>query len=228
MVRAISVLVDSGVNISIHAESLPKSDDWSVHDILPWIDILENEGGVNQDEIVVAIHPQQSSGNESADDLRLGTIKILRMLAEVNKSLKRDYRFALENQRYRGFADPGTSFDGIYSMWAGINSPAVGICWDFGHGFANHIKNNQQRIPTEEFIAATIHTHIHDLSPAGSTHWPFAENVVPLEEFTSHLAVHGYKGIFNLELGFDRFAGVDGKRGLLTASINRLSQLIAS
>ena len=227
MVRAISVLGNSGVNISIHAEDLPKSDNWSVHDILPWIDILENEVVLDQDEIVVAIHPQQSSGNESEDDLRLGTIKIIRMLAELQEGWKRDYRFALENQRYRGLADQGTTFDGIHSMWAGIGSPVVGICWDFGHGIANHIKNNQQCIPSDEFLDATIHTHIHDLGPAGSTHWPFARNVVPLEDFASRLAVHGYCGIYNLELGFDRFAEIDGKRELLVANIDRLSQLLA-
>jgi sugar phosphate isomerase/epimerase len=162
------------------------------------------------------------------EDLRLGTIAILRKLVLLQNDWKHRYRFALENQRVKGSVNPGRSFDGILSMCDEIDSPAVGICWDFGHGVANHIKNSLPLYPPKEFLAACIHTHIHDLGPSGATHWPFAENVVPLEDFGGLLVAQAYKGVFNLELGFDRFGAVKGKWDLLAASISRLRQLGAN
>lgn len=225
MTRTLGILGESDIGITIHSESPPDSDEWSVLDLFPWFKILEENNIVNQDIITVALHPLQDAGSGSVETLRKGTVSMIRKLTELQNNWKQRYHFALENQRVKGLVDPGTTFDEIFAMFSELNRSEVGICWDFGHGYANHIKNGHPLLPPEGFVAAATHTHIHDLGPTGATHWPFSEMAVPLSNYVNLLLSQGYEGTLNLELGFDRFEGVENKIELLELSIDKLIRL---
>jgi len=225
MKRALFQLRKSEFHISIHSEDPPDSDNWSLSDLFPWRKLLEETDIISQSEITLALHPVTGTGKNPVEVLRDQTIKMLSRLSLLQKSWKPDFHFALENQRVKELTDPGTTFDEIYRMWNKHDSPAIGICWDMGHGYANHLKNGHPEIPSDDFINAVTHTHIHDLGPSGSTHWPFIENRVPLELFINRLKERNYKGIYNLELGFNRFESVPGKRRVVEETVQRLVRL---
>jgi sugar phosphate isomerase/epimerase len=66
-----------------------------------------------------------------------------------------------------------------------------------------------------KFLDNVIHTHIHDLSPGGETHWPLTESVVPLADFVLSLKEKNYAGTYNLELRPERWQKViDAKTGI--------------
>jgi len=52
-----------------------------------------------------------------------------------------------------------------------------------------------------------IHTHVHDMSPEGQTHWPLDGGRVPLARNARLLRRAGYRGLYCLELSPDRFQG---------------------
>jgi len=226
MRRALLRLQESEINISIHSEDPPDSDNWVVTDLFPWRELLEEPGIISQTDITLALHPVTGKGKSSVEKLGSETLRVLSELATIQKDWRPAYHFALENQRVKGLVDPGTTFDSIQTLWSQVDSPAIGICWDFGHGYANHLKNNYPEMPSDKFINAVTHTHIHDLGPSGSTHWPFIENKVPLEKFIGKLKNRNYQGIYNLELGFGRFADIPNRLKAVEKSVSRIKGLI--
>jgi len=227
MRRSLSRVEESGLEITIHSEDPPDSGNWSVSDLFPWLKIVEETGVLSQTSITIALHPMKASGGTSTETLKNSTVRMISELAERQKNWKLRYHIALENQRVKGMVDPGTSFDAIHSMWKTIDSPEIGVCWDFGHGYANYLKNGHPLMPSDEFINSVTHTHIHDLGPTGATHWPFIEKKVPLEKYIARLKDRGYDGVYNLELGFDRFADIPERRKVIEDTINNVKELLA-
>lgn len=225
MSRAFSILAEAGVTITIHSEDPPDTENWTVFDLLPWLEILENGHSIEQQNIVIVLHPLTKKGSGSIHEMRDGTIKMILKLMDKQVGWNHDYHFSLENQRVKGLVDPCTSFDGVLDIWQAVNNRELGICWDMGHGYANHLKNDHSLVPSEDFLKQTVHTHIHDLGPGGATHWPFMTNSVPLDHFIGLLQSYHYQGTFNLELSFDRFSGINNKKELLEQSVSRISKL---
>ena len=226
MSKAFSLLGEAGVTITIHSEDPPDSENWSISDLFPWFEILENGHFIEQKSIVIALHPLTKKGAGTVEEMREGTIKMIRKLMEKQVGWKHDYHFSLENQRVKGLVDPCTSFDDVLDVWQAVTNSELGICWDMGHGFANHLKNDHSLIPPEDFLKLISHTHIHDLGPGGATHWPFMTESVPLDRFIGLLKSYDYQGTFNLELSFDRYTGIDNIKGLLEQSVSKISRLI--
>jgi len=226
MTGVLEFLKKNKMGITIHGEVYPHSEDWTAYDLLPW---MKAAGRVfdESDEVMITLHPV--SGEGTAESCRRSTIRYLRRLADEIGGEPVNYRLALENQRDKGKIDPGTTFSEVADMHRETGHPAVGVCWDMGHGYSNYHNNfdGNPLVPPRDFIAETIHTHIHDLGPDGKTHWPFLENRVPLEQYTDLLRAAGYGGVYNLELSFDRFSGEPDIRGCLKNSIRQLNRLTA-
>ena len=217
-------LLDRAFTVTIHGEEPPQAEGDGVSGMCPWMQTLNEIDAGGDREIMITQHPFTGIGEER--DLRAKTVGFLPQLLTERLGADSGYRLALENQRLKEIVDPGTSFHGIYGMWEEMANPRIGICWDMGHSFANTVKDKGYPVdPPAEFLDQVVHTHIHDLGPDGRTHWPFRENRVPVERFMGLLKEHGYTGIYNLELSFDRFAQVDDTTVLLSKSIEMLKSL---
>jgi sugar phosphate isomerase/epimerase len=221
-----ALLRDRNLQITIHGDNLPPGSIWTIHDIFPWLGSLNREDYIFSNHLVITLHSYRGQG--SLSDLKMKTINFIKNLSDQITELQLPINLALENQRSKGYIDPGTSYIGVVNMCQEINRNNVGICWDMGHCFANYVQDSQTFPihPPTEFLKSTTHTHIHDLGPDGKTHWFFKENKVPLPEYVKNLKAIGYNGIYNLELSFDRFAKEENIPELIIDSIIKLKKLI--
>jgi len=226
MESVFQLLSDFSFHITIHGDNPLQGNKWTLDDVFPWIDSFKKIQSNTDDPIMITLHP--ITGPESESEYRVQTISFINRLDDMILNNNLPIKLALENQRSKKVNDPGKSFVEIEGMWREIDRSNVGICWDMGHCFANHLLNNSLYpiYPHFEFSAGTIHTHIHDLGPDGRTHWIFKENKVPLADFVNQLKAVGYKGIYNLELSFNRFAGEKNQKELIKETIIKLRDMI--
>ena len=109
-------------------------------------------------------------------------------------------RVALEINRYHGVDGPGVTYGGLLDIVEPFADDDVGLCWDMGHTQSSVLQERLPPVPPPEFVARVIHSHVHDLSADGDTHWPLAEDCSHLRSGIDLLEAKGYTGIFNLEL----------------------------
>jgi len=222
MHKAVTIVREFEFSLTIHGETLPETSVLNFNKLFPWHKIIDELYENDKSKIIVTFHPLIKK-KEEVQLVKL-TVEILKKLLTSNNLFS--CKYALENQRYRGYIDPGVTFKGIFGMISRVPKDKIGICWDMGHSYANVINYNQPLFPPEEFLKRVIHTHIHDLGPAGETHWMFKENQVPLYENVKLLQSYNYRGVYNLELSFNRFAEEPDINGLVMKTIEKLRKLI--
>jgi len=220
------LLTELGFLITIHGDNPPKDKTWTINQIFPWIEAFQNIYPSSSDPLMVTLHPYK--GNIEKEIYRVQTVEFIKQLSDRIIEYNLPINLALENQRNKGFIDPGTSFFEIEQMWKEIDRSNVGICWDMGHSYANYLidKSIYPLFPNNEFTKEVTHTHIHDIGPEGRTHWIFKENIVPLADNLRQLKDMGYKGVYNLELSFDRFTSEPHQQNLLKDTIIKLRDMI--
>ncbi|MBA7551603.1 hypothetical protein ES705_44151 [subsurface metagenome] len=225
IVSAVRKIWKHGLKVSLHP-SLPLDvHGKSLTGIYPWLNDLLPEINTNQDELMLNIHALAAiEGDE--EQLRKDTIRNLTYINEL--ILKNTYplKIAVELNRSKGEVDPCTTYEGVMDICKQVNSPCLGIGWDFGHTYANYQNNLILRVPKENFIEKIIHTHIYDISPEGKTHWPLTMSVVPLEEYLELLKRVNYNGIYMLELQPGRFSEYGNLKELIFSSIDVLKTAI--
>jgi sugar phosphate isomerase/epimerase len=226
MKKVFRLLSDFGFGITIHGDNPPAEADWTVHTVFPWLSPFSAIYPEPSEKVTVTLHPYNGPGTEGANHLK--TVSFIRRLSEGIKEKGLPVSLALENQRSKGFVDPGTTFSEIKQMHSEINRAACGICWDMGHCLANFLRDREsyKEFPGNAFTSAVTHTHIHDIGPDGRTHWPFTEHTVPVAENVKLLKNSGYDGIYNLELSFERFSEVRDQQRLLRETITELSSML--
>ncbi len=137
-------------------------------------------------------------------------------------------QLALENSREKQGTLVGASCREIADIVKKTGLAQVGTCWDFGHFYYNVLNettegkalgHDSRAVPGVDFLTRAIHTHIHGLV-AGTTHFPLEPGInLPLARYLAALEKAGYQGLYNLELGFERFSHETGPRTGLEQSI---------
>lgn len=221
MYKAVEIAKAFEFALNIHGEALPEPSFFDFTGLFPWYKIVNELYRDNKNTITVTFHPLIKDKDKKLSAKI--TVEILKKLITFNELPSCTY--ALENQRSKGYIDPGITFKGIVDMVSKIPDKKIGICWDMGHSYSNVINYNHTLFPPKEFLERVTHTHIHDLGPAGRTHWPFKENEVPLEKNIKLLQSYDYKGVYNLELSFDRFAEEPDIYSLVTGTIKKMRKL---
>jgi len=226
MKSVIQLLTNSEFQITIHGDNPPEGKNWTFNQFFPWIEAFKETNPSISNPLMITLHPYKGKKNKGV--YRAQTINFIRQLSDKIRELNIPINLALENQRNKGFIDPGTSFFEIEQMWKEIDRSNVGICWDMGHCYANYLidKSIYPLFPHNEFTKEVTHTHIHDIGPEGRTHWIFKENIVPLADNIEHLKNMGYSGVYNLELSFERFSSEPDQLKLLRDTIIKLREMI--
>jgi len=212
---ALARILDSGMNLTLHgylsSETAGRLSCGICPQLLSAVGSFENR----QDDIVVTVH---ALGGHEADYLTMvkGTTRALERLADDIRTRDIPVRICLEINRYHGFESPGATYDGLLEIARTLDGATVGFCWDMGHTSSSVLQKRLASRPPDEFIARVLHTHLHDISPEGDTHWPLTEDCPHLASGIRHLENCGYTGAYNLELYPTRWSAQrDVKDGIL-------------
>jgi len=221
-------ILDAGLDVTIHGYLPPNGSGQRFEEVLPSIAPIAQEIKDRNRSAVITLHCYRELDgdlprmvNTNADFVK----RLARMIGDQNLPL----RIALEINRNKNYTDPSITYDSLTRLLSEIAEPGlVGFCWDFGHSFWNASKKYIDVMPPKRFLNEVIHTHIHDLSREGETHWPLTEKAIPLTDFVSSLKGRNYAGTYNLELRPERWQGViDAKTGIFE-SISVLAEKLQS
>lgn len=223
---AAAAVARAGLRLSVHGYLVEQGGE-DLDRTWPWLPAVTESTRGTQDHLVITVHAL-AAGSGPTDGLREGTIRLLGAMARQASGREPALRFALELNRDRGEADPSTTWENVESMCRRIDRRNVGICWDWGHGYANALRGKSTLEPPAGFLDLVVNTHIHGVSPAGSTHWPLNEKRIPVERFVSLLRTSGYRGMFVLELNPLRFTELGPPAAPIEASLERLRAAVGS
>lgn len=212
---SIQKIWNAGMQITIHGDLTGDFTGDSFSDIYPSMSYVLEHFQKYQSKIVMTLHALQEpskSSEKSQDELKEHTIDMLKEWTLIVETENLPIYFALENNRNKKKSiDPGNSCKVVTEMVQRVNSKHLGICWDMGHLYSNLICETELDmqlgdLPQDDFLRKVYHTHIHGLNSLGRTHFPLTKNYdLPLELYVKALMEVGYKGIYNLELSFERF-----------------------
>lgn len=65
-----------------------------------------------------------------------------------------------------------------------------GLCWDFGHGYLNHLRYGIPQDPGPELLKKIVHVHCHDVEE--DDHWPMLTNTSGWKERLGLLLHNGF------------------------------------
>ncbi len=219
-------VLDSKLDVTIHGYLPPANKGEKLVEILPPIASI---AAILKDRNRSSIITFHSYKKQNDDLLRLVdyNVDFIKNFIHIIHNEKLSLKIALEINRQKGFTDPSITYDTLMTVWKKIADPKmVGFCWDFGHSYWNASNNFIDCIPTQDFLSRVIHTHIHDVSTDGQTHWPLTEGNIPLNDFVSKLKAQNYEGTYNMELYPERWhrvrniqAGIFDSISILTANL---------
>jgi sugar phosphate isomerase/epimerase len=235
--RAIAKVRAHGLAVTLHL--------WLPHDVAELEGVLRLADRALADAaapVACALHPHYLTfGAARADALR-NTAEALAALADALASAGSPLLPALELCRQRAGGPVGTTFDEVLAMRRAVDAPRVGLCWDVGHGFANHRAGLVPLEPDDAFVAEVVHTHLHDLDARGATHGPL---VAPHDDgavggggdpvgralaadAVRRLVRAGYRGVYDLELETGRWPiDATARRRAVEASVDVLAGVLA-
>ena len=176
-----------------------------------------------QEEMVVVVHAL-ANPTETHRTMVEATARALGRLAEDIRTHDLPVRIALEINRYHGAESPGVTYDGVLEITRHLGDAKVGFCWDMGHTESSVLQKRLPPEPPPEFLARVIHTHVHNVSPDGDTHWPLTGECPHVRSGISSLEDCGYTGIYNLELYPTRWMPPHDTKGGILRSILHLRQ----
>jgi len=130
-------------------------------------------------------------------------------------------RESADNRKIR----TGTSYNEILELLQSPELELVGICWDFGHSFAQAEHGIHSLIPPEAFLERVRHTHVHDYKN-DITHIPLGNGALPYQDYIQCLVRRGFAGIFNLELNPGRIHDPENFKNYIIQSIRLIKKAL--
>ena len=218
------LLEANGLDMTVHG-SLPKAvlDPAAAADFFHPYSLLWP--GRGQKPLLIVLHALSDSAEL--------TVTSLKNLLSYAAGQQLPVQLALENSRDKRHALVGVSCRGIADLVDEVSLPWIGSCWDMGHFYYNVINDTKegrdlghdpQALPPDYFLKMAVHTHIHGLVE-GTTHFPVEPGInLPLARYCQGLDQAGYQGLYNLELGFDRYSKKTSPRAGLEMSLLALQE----
>ena len=165
----------------------------------PALELVERLAGEQRSDPALVIHG--ATANAPRAELRRDTEAFLAwVLAETHYS-----RLMLEILPPKPpLTRIGESRDELLDLVRTMNDPRVGICWDLGHDYLL----GYTAAPTDDFLRAVRHVHIHDINAAREDHFPLIFGNVPWQADLRALVGVGFDGAGGMEINGNRATGV--------------------
>ncbi len=149
-------------------------------------------------------------GTAPMDELVQDTRELLRwVLSETQRA-----RPVLELLPPKTLNRVGETRDQVLSVVREVNDPRLGLCWDLGHDAIL----GYPELPSDEFLCAVRHVHLHDVNPAGEDHFPLVHGRVSWQDDLRALQRVGFEGTVTLELSRERTQRAEAWRAQIAAS----------
>jgi len=223
---AVERILDSGMHLTLHGYLCDNAAGRPSGETHPQFLSALNSLNNRQKETLVVVHALADPG-ASYRTMVEETTRALARLVEDIRIHDLPVTIALEINRYHGVESPGTTYDGLLEIAGHPGNARIGFCWDMGHTCSSVLQRKLPPAPPPEFIAKVVHTHVHDLSPEGDTHWPLTESCPHLASGISRLEASGYTGIYNLELYPTRWGAQQDVKDSMLRSVLRLRTILA-
>lgn len=135
----------------------------------------------DQGRVVLVLH---GAGDPawSREENYAATLGLLRWLAEEVARLPGDALVGLELGATRAHRPTAVarSRAEVLALVKEVDAPQVGICWDVAHDFTNaETEPGWTPVPDDDFLARTVHLHLHDVDADGEAHYPPVLGRVP-------------------------------------------------
>lgn len=199
--RSAELLWNRGFYMTVHSGA--KTVESAVEDVFgPLSEILAH---LRQRELILTLHPIVGDN-----------VQMLIALSDHIRENRLPVRIALENNRRMPDKTNGNSAELVLEAVTKADRGNVGICFDMGHWawYTANLTDGPNMLPPKEFLARTIHTHIHAYTDSGAdvygnskgaTHFPLVEWQELLSLYMDALSPTFF-GVYNLELTPGRFA----------------------
>jgi len=165
------------------------------------LDAVEGLAASTGQRVMINFHGGQGEGDRG--ELVENTRKLVHRLAQWMDEQYPHLRGAIEILPH----DPvyqriGDRQEDLLRISEGLDTRRFGLCWDMGHLQLNLSRYGYGSPALDEFVARVVHTHVHEVDGAHRDHCPLGRGVVSVKSNVERLVRSGYRGVFNLELGF--------------------------
>jgi sugar phosphate isomerase/epimerase len=222
--RAIGEVQVHGLAVTLHL--------WLPHDVAALSDtirIVERALSASDTQVPCTLHAHYLTGGVTRGDAIATTVRALAGLCDALARGGSPLLPALELCRLRSGGPVGTTFEELVAIRDAVEAPNLGLCWDVGHGLANHRTGAASLQPDHDFLASVIHTHLHDLDARGSTHWPLVGTDGTAADLIRLLPGVGYRGVYDLELEPGRWPWSDAaRRDAVERSVEVLARVVGA
>ena len=205
----VNSLWDQGFFVTVHG-SVDTVENAVEEVFYPLRGVLAN---MRQDGLTVTLHP--INGDNRA--------MLLKLSDHINEN-KLPVRIALENNKHMPDKSNGDCVMFVLDIVRDVNRENIGICFDLGH-YAYYCAtqtDNPIQMPDKEFLARTIHTHIHAFTN-GVAHFPLTEWREPFASQLKELA-RSYNGIYNIEISPHRYKTIYWSTDSFLTSVKTLKE----
>lgn len=165
------------------------------------LDAVEGLAASKGQVVMINFHGGQGEGKR--DELVENTRLLVHRLAELMREEYPHVRGAIEILPH----DPlyqrvGDRQEDLLRISDGLDMNRFGLGWDMGHLQVNRNRYGYGVPALDAFVARVVHTHVHEVDEAHRDHCPLGRGVVSVRSDIKRLVQNGYRGVFNLELGF--------------------------
>lgn len=116
----------------------------------------------------------------------------------------------------------GESRDELLDLICKMNHTRLGICWDLGHDYLL----GYHELPSDTFLRAVRHVHVHDVNAARVDHFPLVYGNVPWQADLRALVRVGFDDAVILEINGYRAQAVEQLHERMAESFAALSEIV--
>jgi sugar phosphate isomerase/epimerase len=122
------------------------------------------------------------------------------------------------------FTRTGESRDEVLDIVRAMNQPRLGICWDLGHDYLLGYTD----LPSDTFLRAVRHVHIHDINAMHEDHFPLIYGNVPWQADLRALARVGFDGAVVMEINGYRAQRIERLHDRMAESFTLMREVVAT
>lgn len=191
------------------------------------LDAVENLAANYGQTVMINFHGGQGEGDrgELVECVRLLVHRLADLMQEEYPHLRGAIEILPHDPQFQRIGDRE---EDLLRISEGLDISRFGLCWDMGHLQVNQSRYNYGGPASDTFVERVVHTHVHEVDHAYHDHCPLGRGVVSVRSNIERLVRRGYKGVFNLELGYKEASLYGDPLEGLFSSAEALSHMLGS